>query len=99
MSEQMDTDQPSVRFSSETEEIGAPPSLEQVATLTNHNEREDMSPEAKQELRSLAVTMQVGYRDSPRIGRVMCSDADLPRARKPACRTSPMSPSHYLFPA
>jgi hypothetical protein len=53
---------PTVRFNSElNEEIEPEHSLEQVETLTNHNDREELSPEAKQELRSLAVTMQVRF--------------------------------------
>ena len=48
-----------VRFDSQVEEIEPEHSLEEVRTLTGNDERQDLTPEAKQELRSLAVTMQV----------------------------------------
>ena len=51
--------EPAVRFESQVEEIEPEHSLEEVRTLTGHDERQDLTPEAKQELRSLAVTMQV----------------------------------------
>ena len=50
--------EPAVRFESQVEEIAPEHSLEEVRTLTGHDDRQDLSPEAKQELRSLAVTMQ-----------------------------------------
>lgn len=52
-------DPEAVRFASQVEEIEPEHSLEEVRTLTGKDERQDLSPEAKQELRSLAVTMQV----------------------------------------
>jgi hypothetical protein len=52
-----------VRFESHVEEIEPDHSLEEIRTLTSpDNERQDLTPEAKQELRSLAVTMQVSIR-------------------------------------
>ena len=48
-----------VRFNSEVDEIEPEHSLEEVRTLAGQDARQDLSPEAKQELRSLAVTMQV----------------------------------------
>lgn len=52
---------PAVRFTSENEEIAPEESLEQVQTLTGHEnkrEREDLGPEAQEELRNLKVTLQ-----------------------------------------
>ena len=58
--------EPAVRFESQVEEISPEQSLEDVRTLTGkEDERQDLSPEAKQELRSLAVTMQVGPSPAP----------------------------------
>ena len=58
--------EPAVRFESQVEEISPEQSLEDVRTLTGkEDERQDLSPEAKQELRSLAVTMQVGSSPAP----------------------------------
>jgi hypothetical protein len=54
----LDSEHPTVRFTSENEEIEPESSLEQAQSLADDNGREDLSPEAKQELRSLAVTMQ-----------------------------------------
>jgi hypothetical protein len=55
--------EPAVRFESQVEEIAPEHSLEEVRTLTGNDEqRQDLSPEAKQELRSLAVTMQASSR-------------------------------------
>ncbi|KIW01965.1 hypothetical protein, variant [Verruconis gallopava] len=50
--------EPTVRFESQVEEIEPEHSLDQVRTLTGHDGREELSPEARQELRSLAVNMQ-----------------------------------------
>lgn len=50
--------EPAVRFESQIEEIEPEHSLEEVRALTGNDDRRDLSPEAKQELRSLAVTMQ-----------------------------------------
>jgi hypothetical protein len=98
MSEPMETEQPTVRFTSEVEQIEPEqepePSLEHVETLTSHHqEREDLSPEAKQELRSLAVTMQVCCSLMP----FMFCFADITFPRKRDYRTSAMSRSHCLY--
>lgn len=83
-----------VRFNSQIDEIEPEHSLEQVRTLTGHDARQDLSPEAKQELRSLAVTMQV--RLSPTLGRLRMWDHHANIAtRKHVYRTSTTSQYHY----
>lgn len=64
--------EPAVRFESQVEEIEPEHSLEEVRTLTGHDERQDLTPEAKQELRSLAVTMQVCIALVPFVSLLAC---------------------------
>ena len=53
-----DVEHPQVRFSSENQEIEPEASLQPVETLSSPGRRDDLTPETRQELRGLAVTMQ-----------------------------------------
>lgn len=81
-----DKPQQAVRFSSENETRNIEPesSLEQVETLTSppkRNDRDDLTPEAQEELKNLSITMQKSRLQTQRMENFAYEPVSLPASR------------------
>jgi len=74
--------QSAVRFSSQNEEIEpAEVSLQPVESLTGPRDRQDLGPEAQEELQNLASTMQQSKLQSKRMENFAYEPVSLPPSR------------------
>ncbi|KAF2103531.1 kinase-like protein [Rhizodiscina lignyota] len=85
---------PGVRFSSHDEEIEPTASLEQVDTITgsDRRERDDIDPEAQEELKNLTMTLQKS-RQKQRAENFHFEPVSLPASRVPS-NSSGQTPAH-----
>ena len=75
--------QQAVRFSSVNEEISPETSLQFVETLTSNSEkpREELSPEAQEEIRNLSMTLQKSRCQARRMENFSFEPVSLPASR------------------
>lgn len=73
----------SVRFSTLNEEIEPPQNLQAIESLTgqDHMPKDELSDEAKEELRSLAMTLQKSKLQSQRMENFSFEPVSLPPSR------------------
>lgn len=83
--------QQAVRFNSQAEEIAPEASLEQIETITapDKREREDLGPEAQEELKNLAMSLQKS-RQQKRFENFAFEPVSLPPSRVSNPRLPPV---------
>jgi hypothetical protein len=74
---------PTVRFSSATEEIEPDPAVQPTESLTmpDHIPKEQLSPEAQEEIRSLSMSLQQSRLQSKRLENFSYEPVSLPVSR------------------
>jgi hypothetical protein len=70
-----------VRFASQQQEIEPVPPLTHIESLVGPEPRDDLTPEAKEELRSLAMSLQKSRLQTTRMGNFNFEPVSLPVSR------------------